>query len=179
MSHPLQPEQTPAPPNAPPPTGSLCPGVAESSLSGPGTGWSPIRVVQLCALAFEWTAGSPPDILKQPAARPSWLAGKGGHQPAGCRLWGQEAQHAQDRRGHEAGDALPCAGGWWPDALTGLKEVRLLPSMRLPGAPVGVSSQLPNFLFSQENLAAEALKSSLKCLPGVPDVLGSLQHLSA
>lgn len=79
----------------------------------------------------------------------------------------------------EAVDAFLCAGVWWLNALAGLKEVRLLPSTRLPGAPVGVSSQLPNFLFSQENLAAEALKSSLKCLPGVPDVLGSLQHLSA
>lgn len=43
---------------------------------------------------------------------------------------------------------------------------------------VGVSSQLPNFLFSQEKAAAEVLKSSLRCLPRRPGHPGVFKTLA-
>lgn len=52
------------------------------------------------------------------------------------------------------------------------------PQLGFPGSSGGF---LPatGFLFSQEKAAAAVLKSSLKCLPRHPDILGSLQHSPA
>lgn len=60
-------------------------------------------------------------------------------------------------------------------------DSRLLPT-RAALDGVGVSSQLPNFLFSQEKAAAKVLKSSLKCLPrrpGHPGVFKTLAQQSS
>lgn len=169
-----------APPPHCPPMGRLLSWVAERPPLRPGHRIVPYQ--GRCSSASQplnWLHEAPQACAHSLRPAPPTWQGRGalGLQAANCGDRRQSTHRTDGAR--EAVDALPRAGVWWLSALAGLKDVRLLPSTRLPGAPVGVSSQLPNFLFSQENLAAEALKSSLKCLPGVPDVLGSLQHLSA
>lgn len=178
MSLLLQPQQTPAPPCALPPAGSLCPGVAECPLSGPGAGGSPIRAVQLCALAFELTAGSPPGLLKQPASCPSWLAGQGDLRlraaDCGARRQSTHRTDGATRPGKRCSSLCRRVAAWCPHRPEGGQAAPQHEASRGAGGGFLPTTQLPVFSRKLSSRGSEKLIKMPPRRPGRPGVFTTL-----
>lgn len=112
---------------------------------------------------FMW---HPPGDLKRPAS--CHLAGQGDLGPVGCNCWA---------RTDGAHTGWTGQGGRGRSSLAGLKEVRLLPCTRLPGAPVGgflPATQLPVFSRKLSSRGSEKLIKMPPRHPGCPGVFTTL-----